>query len=95
MAPWEKAMKYLAGVLFLASCTILTPLPIEERPVEPPVSTIDSEAEEGRPEPRKLKSKPSPPSPPLSEISSCATLDAGDLKETIKAKLDCIKENVK
>jgi hypothetical protein len=30
---------------------------------------------------------------PVSEISSCAALDAGELKETIKAKLDCITEN--
>ncbi len=88
-------MKYLAGVLLLASCTILTPLPIEERPVEPPVSTVDPEADEGRPEPRKPKLKLKPSSPPVSEISSCASLDAGDLKETIKVKLDCIKENVK
>ncbi len=93
MAALEKTMKYLAGVLLLASCTILTPLPIEERPVEPPVSTVDPEADESRLEPHKPKLKPS--SPPVSEISSCASLDTGDLKETIKVKLDCIKENVK
>lgn len=107
MAPREEAMRYLAGILFLASCTMLTPSPLEERSIEPPVSSIDaevnsgtdsginSEALESRQEARKPKPKPLPSPPLVSKISSCANLDAGDLKETIKAKLDCIKENAK
>jgi hypothetical protein len=100
-------MRYLGGVLFLASCTVLTPSPIKDHSIEPSVSVVDSEvstavdpemgseASESRQETRKPKLKPLPSPPLVSEISSCANLDAGDLKETIKAKLDCIKENAK
>ncbi|MGH8685106.1 MAG: hypothetical protein ACREUM_07125 [Nitrosospira sp.] len=88
-------MRYLTGVIFLASCAMLTPAPVEERAIEQPGPEIGPEVKsrqsESKPEIRKLKSKPSPPS----EVSSCASLDTGDLKETIKAKLDCITENAK
>lgn len=92
-------MRYLAGVIFLASCAMLTPAPVEERAIEqsgpgngPEVKPQQSE---NKPEIRKPKSRPSPQPPSPSEVSSCASLDTGDLKETIKAKLDCITENAK
>ena len=92
-------MKYLTGVVFLASCAMLTPAPVEERAIEQPGPGIGPEVNprqsEGKPEIRKPKPKPSPQPPPPSEVSSCAGLDTGDLKETIKAKLDCITENAK
>ena len=96
-------MRYLAGVIFLASCAMLTPAPVEERAIEQSGPVVSPEAKpqqsENRPEIRKPKSKsspqPSPQPPPPSEVSSCASLDTGDLKETIKAKLDCITENAK
>jgi hypothetical protein len=92
-------MRYLTGVIFLASCAMLTPAPVEERAIEQPGPEIGPEVKpqqsEGKPEIRKPKSKPSPQPPPPSEVSSCASLDTGDLKETIKAKLDCITENAK
>lgn len=95
---------YLA-VLFLSSCAMLSPTPGGERPATAPFPAVDpdsgtetdigagSETQAGRQEGRKAKSK-LPPAP-APAVSSCANLDAGDLKETIKAKLDCIKENAK
>lgn len=93
MGAWEEAMKYLLGALFLASCTMLAPSPAEDQPIEQPAFVIDPEPTESGAEVRKPKPRPSPAA--TSEISSCASLDAGDLKETIKAKLDCITENAK
>ena len=86
-------MRYLFGALFLASCTMLAPSPTQDQSVEQPAPVINSELPESEAEVRKPKPRPSPGT--VSEISSCANLDAGDLKETIKAKLDCITENAK
>ena len=97
MAPREKAMKYLASVLFLSSCAMLAPAPVEERPAETHGSTanpdVNPDPSESQPEIRKPKQK-APPTPPA-EVSSCVNLDAGDLKATIRAKLDCITERAK
>lgn len=83
-------MRYLLGALFLASCIMFTPLATNGTTMDTSVPAI---------QPQTLmsvakipKRKPMAVSPVL-EISSCAMLDAGDLKETIKAKLDCITEN--
>jgi hypothetical protein len=88
-------MRYPLGALFLASCTMLAPLPAEQQMAEEPTSAIHpelgNETETRKPKPRISASSPSP----SSEIASCATLDAGDMKETIKAKLDCITENAR
>ena len=89
-------MRYLLGALFLASCTMFTPIATDEHPIdpmEPSVPVTDGQISEKSPEARKPKSGPVSPISPAPEISSCAALDAGDLKETIKAKLDCITEN--
>jgi hypothetical protein len=91
MAPGEKTMKYLPAVLFLASCAMLNPLPVDDRSSGQPAAV---ETPENQQEARKPKSKPGPPAAPA-PVSSCANLDAGDLKETIKAKLDCITEHAK
>jgi hypothetical protein len=92
-------MRYPLGALFLASCTMLAPLPAEQQMAEEPASAIHPELGNGtetrKPKPRISASSPSPSSSPSSEIASCATLDAGDMKETIKAKLDCITENAR
>ncbi|SCY25831.1 hypothetical protein SAMN05216420_10418 [Nitrosospira sp. Nl5] len=102
-------MRYVAAVVSLASCAMLTPAPVEERTVEQPRpavnpavnAEVNPEQPESKTDARKPKLKPSPPPlpppppPPSSEVSSCAKLNAGDLKETIKAKLDCITENAK
>jgi hypothetical protein len=95
---------YLAA-LFLSSCAMLSPAPNGEhragqvfpavdpdaRPEGEPETTSGTPA--GRQEGRKPKSRL--PSGPAPAVSSCSNVDAGDLKETIKAKLDCIKENAK
>lgn len=94
-------MRYLAGVLFLASCTLFTPAPIGDGGAEQPPAVADPEANpevspeasESRAERRKLKPRPVVPS--KSDVSPCANLDAGDLKATIKAKLDCLEEHAK
>jgi hypothetical protein len=86
-------MRYLLGALFLASCTMFTPIATDERPLDPSVPVTHGQISEKSPEARKPKSGPIFPISPVPEISSCAALDAGDLKETIKAKLDCITEN--
>jgi len=91
MAPGEKTMKYLPAVLFLASCAMLNPLPVDDRSSGQPTAV---ETVESQPETRKPKPKPAPSAAPV-PVSSCANLDAGDLKETIKAKLDCITEHAK
>ncbi|HVW65194.1 MAG TPA: hypothetical protein VHB01_09270 [Nitrosospira sp.] len=95
---------YLAA-LFLSSCAILAPNPGGDHPPNAPAPAADtdsgpeaepgaaSETQAGRQEGRKARSRL--PSPPAPAVSSCANLDAGNLKETIKAKLDCIKENAK
>jgi hypothetical protein len=101
MASREKTMKYLAGVLLLSSCAMLGPAPVADRPAETQGSMANPEANpeanpdpsQNQPDARKPKLK-SPPVPPT-EVSSCANLDAGDLKATIKAKLDCITERAK
>ena len=97
MAPREKTMKYLAGVLFLSSCAMLAPAPVEDRPAETHGPTANPEVNpdlsESQAEARKPKQKSPPASP--TEVSSCANLDAGDLKATINAKLDCITEHAK
>jgi hypothetical protein len=88
-------MRYPLGALFLASCSMLAPLPAEHQMAEEPPTAIHPEPGNGtetrKPKPRISTSSPSP----SSEIASCATLDAGDMKETIKAKLDCITENAR
>ena len=91
---------YLAA-LFLSSCAMLAPAPNGEQPASQTFPALDPDAgPEAEPEAisgtqagRKPKSRL--PSGPAPAVSSCANLDAGDLKETIKAKLDCIKENAK
>lgn len=91
MVAREEAMRYAVGVVFLASCTMLAPRPAGESPAEPS-STGTREPQENPPDPKpKTRQAPSPGA----EIASCANLDAGDLKETIKAKLDCIEQSAK
>ncbi|SRR5690349_20451171 len=96
-------MRYLLGASLLASCTMLTPLATNEpavtneppltneTPVDPHVSTVKPQTSMNPVEVSKPKSKPASPIP---EISSCAALNAGNVKETIKAKLDCITETL-
>jgi hypothetical protein len=95
---------YLAA-LFLSSCAMLAHTPGEDHPAGQPFPAVDpgsgretvpgasSETQTGRQEGRKPKS--TLPPAPAPAVSSCANLNAGDLKETIKAKLDCIQENAK
>ena len=65
-----------------------------EQPIPEPAPAAASPLPEGEQETRKPKPKVSP-APAAAEISSCANLNMEDLKETIKAKLDCISENAK
>jgi hypothetical protein len=91
-------MRYLLGAVFLASCTALTPSPTGnaslEQPAPEPAPAATLPLPEGEQETRKPKPKVAP-TPAAAEISSCANLNMEDLKETIKAKLDCISENAK
>jgi hypothetical protein len=86
-------MRYLLGAVFLASCTALTPSPMDNASIEAPPPVVTPPATESEQEVRKPKPKTSPP--PVTEVSSCANLKMADLKETIRAKLDCISENAK
>ncbi|HEV7930617.1 MAG TPA: hypothetical protein VGP12_10865 [Nitrosospira sp.] len=87
-------MRYLLGAVFLASCTALTPSPTDNTStIEPHLPAATPPVFESEQEIRKPKPKASPP--PAPEISSCANLKMADLKETIRAKLDCISENAK
>ena len=103
MAPREEVMRYLVAAFFLASCTALTPSSTDNASVNAPARGAPEQhapASESPPmmpesEPEARKSKPKAPAPPAPEIASCANLKMGDLKETIRAKLDCISENAK
>lgn len=90
-------MRYLAGVLLLSSCAMLAHPPVEDRPAETPGSVagpeINAEPSESQLDPRKPKPRSAPP--PRNKVSSCANLDAGDLKATIRAKLNCITKRAK
>ena len=92
-------MRYLLAAVFLASCTALAPSPTGNAPLEQPASApaATSPLPEGEQETRKPKPKvaPAAAAAPAAEISSCANLKMDDLKETIRAKLDCISENAK
>ena len=92
-------MRYLLAAVFLASCTALAPSPTGNAPLEQPASApaATSPLPEGEQETRKPKPKVAPAAAPApaAEISSCANLKMEDLKETIRAKLDCISENAK
>jgi hypothetical protein len=96
VAPGEEAMRYLLGAVFLASCTTLTPSAMDNASIEqyPPASTPAPPVPESEQEARKPKPKAPLPTP-APEVSSCANLKMPDLKETIRAKLDCISENAK
>jgi hypothetical protein len=94
VAPREEVVRYLFGAVFLASCTALTPSPTDDASIEQSAVAATPPAVESEQEVRKAKPKASLPTP-ASEISSCANLKMGDLKETIRAKLDCISENAK
>jgi hypothetical protein len=93
MATGEEAMRYLLGAVFLASCTALTPSSTDNASIEAPPPAVTPPATESEQEVRKPK--PKTPPPPVTELSSCANLKMADLKETIRAKLDCISENAK
>lgn len=90
MAAREKAMRYPLGALFLTSCAMLTPLSTGNQPAEQPPAAVRERREslpDRRPASRQL--------PAGAEIASCTSLDTGNLKETIKAKLDCIEESTR
>ena len=97
MAPREEVMRYLVAAFFLASCTALTPSSTDNASVNAPTEQHAPAPLPVMPEsePEARKSKPKAPAPPAPEIASCANLKMGDLKETIRAKLDCISENAK
>jgi hypothetical protein len=86
-------MRYLLGAVFLASCTALTPSSTENASIEAPAPVVTPPIPESEQEVRKPK--PKAPPAPAPEVSSCANLKMADLKETIRAKLDCISENTK
>ena len=90
-------MRYLAAALLLASCTIFTPAPIDERAEQPtpPVANPEANPESSEVRAEGRRQKPRPVAPSASDVSPCANLDAGDLKATIKAKLDCLQEHAK
>lgn len=90
-------MRYLLAAVFLASCTALAPSPTGNAPLEQPAPAATSPLPEGEQETRKPKPKvaPAAAAAPAAEISACANLKMDDLKETIRAKLDCISENAK
>jgi hypothetical protein len=94
VAPREEVVRYLFGAVFLASCTALTPSATDNASFEQPPIAATPPAIESEQEVRKAKPKVSSPTPAY-EISSCANLKMDDLKETIRAKLDCISENAK
>ena len=93
MAPREEVMRYLFPAIFLASCTVLTPSPTDNASIETTAPAATPPLSESEQELRKPKPKAPVASTP--EISSCANLKLGDLKDTIRAKLDCISENAK
>ena len=103
MAVHEKrtaAVRPYLALLFLASCAMLAQPPGGDSQSSP--SSTAETVQEERKEPHKPKPKPPAPVPapvtvqaPVPTVAHCAALDAGSLKATINAKLDCIKESAK
>jgi hypothetical protein len=90
---------FVIAAIVLAACTVP---PVEQKPI--PVSpTIDITESREKPEPPKMKEHktqspkvaPAPSASPASSVHLCAEIEADDLKDKIKAKLDCLKEVAK
>lgn len=82
-------MKYLAifSAAILVACTV-TPAVIKteesELPTPPPTETLESKGQ------RESVSGKTGVKPKSSNLLPCANINTGDLKEDIKAKLDCL-----
>jgi hypothetical protein len=85
-------MRYLAtlSAAVLVACTV-TPAVIKNEEPEfpaPPVKEIHEPKDQKEPVSGKTGAKPKPPVP-----QPCTDINTGDLKEDIKAKLDCLSRH--
>ena len=85
-------MRYLAifSAAVLVACTV-TPTVIKNEESElpaPPVKEIHEPKDQKEPAPGKTGVKPKPSAP-----QPCTDIRTGDLKEDIKAKLDCLSRH--
>jgi hypothetical protein len=89
-------MRSLAAVLLLGSCATLAPSPVE---LEKSPAERSSRATRPGSGPKPAAGRPTLPDPPRtkpsSKVSACADLTAGDMKEAINAKLDCLGKHAK
>lgn len=95
----EKMMRsaFIIAAIILAACTVP---PMEQKPETKPAPVspvIEITAPREMPEAPKAKElKPQTPKAtpaPASPVHPCAGIEADDLKDTIKAKLDCLEEH--
>jgi hypothetical protein len=102
----EKMMRsaFIIAAIVLAACTV-PPMEQQQETKPVPVSpTIEITAPRESETPKSKEHKPRPPKvtpappaapvPPAPLVHPCAGIDTGDLKDTIKEKLDCLKEQV-
>jgi hypothetical protein len=91
----EKMMRsaFIIAAIILAACTVP---PMEQKPETKPVPVSPAiEITAPRDEASKVKEhKPKvTPAAPAHSVHPCAGIEAGDLKDTIKAKLECLEEH--
>lgn len=85
-------MRYLAifSAAVLVACTV-TPTVLKNEDAElpiPPAKEIHEPKDQKEPVSGKTSAKPKPPVP-----QPCTDINTGDLKEDIKAKLDCLSKH--
>lgn len=84
-------------LLLLTACAGKTPPPEIVLPVVVMPDAVPERKPDIRPKPKPpppVSAAPSPPATaPVPMQNPCANLDTGDLKESIKLKLDCMERN--
>jgi hypothetical protein len=84
----------IVAAIVLAACTVP---PSEQKPI--PVSpeinvTAPREAEAPKAKEHKPQAPKATPALPAPDAHPCAGIHAGELKDTINGKLECLKEHV-
>lgn len=91
-------MRAVVLALLVSSCAALTPAPVVETPsVQLPAAEEEKKERKHRPAPKPIVpvSVPAPPAPVVVQTPppQCENLNGGNLKDNIKAKLDCINKS--
>jgi hypothetical protein len=88
-------MRYalLIAAIVLAACA--EPPINKSIPVSPTIEiTAPKELEAQKAKEHKPQAPKATPAPPVPDVHPCAGIDAGELRDTIKEKLECLKEHI-